>query len=328
MQPRPLKRFKRLVRYLLLRVVFALFGLLPLRVAISLGGGLGRFGFRLAGRERRKSLASLAIAFPELSEAQRYELGRRCFEHLGMCAGEVFCASQIVPQLERYVELPAEDEATLRAAVAEGRGVLYLTGHVGNFELMARRIAALGYPSKAIAKPASDPRLTAFIGKMRGDGKVGIIWRGRGTAVQQIEQGLAANELVGLLIDQDTRSRAHFVDFFGRPAHTPRIVADLALKRGAAVVAGFVFRRPDGGHRVRLERLVPRESGDFEADSRAFTQVLSDAIERAIREAPHAWVWMHQRWKTQPPAAGTVPPASDRNAGTEPDAPATMRASG
>ena len=113
------------MRYLLLRAVFALFGLLPLHVGISLGAALGRFAFRVAGGERRKSLASLSVAFPELSEAQRYDLGLRCFEHLGMCAGEVFCASRIMPQLERYVELPAEDEALLRAA-SRGRGVLYV----------------------------------------------------------------------------------------------------------------------------------------------------------------------------------------------------------
>lgn len=304
MEPRRFKRIKRFLVYLLVRALHALVGLLPLSVARSLGGALGRLGFRLAGGERRKALASLEVAFPGLSAAERFELARRSFESLGVCGGEIGCLRRIAPQLTRYVELSDEDAALVKSTLSEGKGVLFFTGHVGNFELMAQRFAALGFPSHTIASPAKDPRMTAYLEKLRGNAGVLTIWRGRGTAISQMEAALDRNEVVGLLIDQDTRTHGVWVDFFGRPAFTPRIVSDLALRRGTPVMSSFVFRRPDGGHRMRLARLQPpAPTGDFDEDSRAFTQRMSDAIEQAIREAPHTWVWLHQRWKTKPPQA-------------------------
>jgi KDO2-lipid IV(A) lauroyltransferase len=298
------KRIKRLLRYYVLRGLLAAVAALPLDLAKRLGAWLGRLGFRLAGKERSRALASLEIAFPELQPEARAEIARRCFEHMGISAAEFCCSRSIAPRLSEYVELPAEDEAMLRAAVAEGHGVLFVTAHVGNFELMARRIGALGHPCCTVAEPSSDPRLTKLIQKMRLDGGFELVWRGqgKGAALHEMERRLAANHMVGVLIDQDTRVRGTFVDFFGRPAFTPKLPAELALRTGAAVVCGFDFRRPDGGHLVRLERIEPHSrTGDLEADGHALTQRLTNAIEQAIRRDPPAWSWNHRRWKTQPP---------------------------
>jgi KDO2-lipid IV(A) lauroyltransferase len=169
---------------------------------------------------------------------------------------------------------------------------------------MAQRFAALGYPSHTIAAPTKDPRLTAYIDRIRTAARVQTIWRGQGSAIAKMEAALDRNEVVGLLIDQDTRTKGVWVDFFGKPAFTPRIVGDLALRRGTPVMSSFVFRRPDGGLQMRLARFAPpTPTGDFEADSTAYTQLMTTAIEQAIREAPHTWVWIHQRWKTKPAQA-------------------------
>lgn len=304
------KRIKRFVRYYLVRALLGLLGLLPLGAARRLGLAVGGLAFPLAGRERRKALASLAVAFPEKSEAERLELARACFRHLGACGGELAALRRIDPVLEQYVEFPEASRALLQAALAEGRGVVFVSGHVGNFELLARRVARAGFPSQTIAKEASDERTTALIQRVRESGGVKVIWRGRDGAARDMLRALKKGEILGLLIDQDTKVQGVFVDFFGKEAFTPRAAADLALRTGAAVVTGFAFRRPDGGHRLELARVPLPGSGDREADVRALTATLTAAIEGAIRQAPEAWVWMHARWKTRPEASDARPPAS------------------
>ncbi|MBI5542268.1 MAG: lysophospholipid acyltransferase family protein [Deltaproteobacteria bacterium] len=305
------KRLKRFLRYYLLRALFAVAGLPPLELARRLGAALGGLAFLLAGGERRKALSSLAIAFGEKSEAERYEIARDSFRHLGMLGAEVCQLRHIDPQLERYVELSEGSQRLLAEAYAEKRGVVFITGHVGNFELLARRFGRLGYPSQTIAKQSSDPRMTALIERIRVSGGYQILWRGQEDLFALMERLLGRGEFLGFLIDQDIKARGVFVDFFGRPTFTPRAAADLALKTGAAVVTGFVFRRGDGGHRFEVARLPVHRSGDPDADALALTQAMTRAIEDAIRRAPHAWVWLHQRWKTRPEQAAPPSRAGD-----------------
>lgn len=297
------KRIKRFIRYHLLHALFRLVGSLPLRVAKRLGAAIGSVAFVLAAGERRKALASLAIAFPEKTQAERLAIARDCFRHLGTCASEICAIRRIDADIERYVELPSADRDILRAALAEGRGVVFVTGHVGNFELLARRIAKAGFPCQTIAREASDRRMSALIARMRESGGLKVIWRGRDGAVRDMLRALKKGEILGLVIDQDTKVQGVFVDFFAVKAFTPRAAADLTLRTGAAMVAGFAFRREEGGHRITLSRIPAPASGDREADCIALTQAATSAIENAIRQAPHAWVWMHQRWKTRPTAA-------------------------
>lgn len=297
------KRAKRFVRYCLLRALYAAASLLPLPVAMALGRSLARLGLLIPSL-RHKALAGLATAFPELSEAGLQQLARASFEHFGNFIGEVCCIEAITRDIERYVELPREDLARFEGAIAEGKGVLLATGHVGNFELMARRLGLLGHPSSVVAKVSSDPHMTAFIDRLRRGGGYGIIWRGRekGAAFAGLHQALDRGEAIGLLIDQDTKGRGLFVDFFGKPAFTPRGIADLAIERGCPVVTAFIHRNPQGGHRICVERVEVERTGDGERDVARLLQTLTDAVERAIRRDPSAWPWFHERWKHRPPA--------------------------
>ncbi|WP_414639267.1 lysophospholipid acyltransferase family protein [Archangium sp.] len=297
------KRIKRFLRYLLVRVALALVSRLPLGLARWLGAGFGRFAFAVAGGERRKALKSLARAFPEKSDAERHALARASFRHLGMAAFEVGATSAMDRQLERLVRWQAEDRGILEAALARGRGVVFVSGHVGNWELLARRVARAGYPSQSIAKETTDPRLTTLVERFRAQGGVRSIWRGQEGAARAMLRALKAGEILGLLIDQDTKVQSVFVPFFGELAATPRAAADLALRTGAAVVMGFCQREGEG-YRLWMEEVPWLASGDREADTVTLTAALSQRMEAAIRRAPEQWVWMHQRWKTRP-----TPPA-------------------
>ncbi len=299
------KRLKRFLRYLLVRAALAIVSALPLGLARWLGAGFGRFAFAVAGGERRKALKSLARAFPEKSDAERHALARASFRHLGMAAFEVGATASMDAQLEHLVRWSDEDRGVLDAALARGKGVVFVSGHVGNWELLARRVARAGYPSQSIAKETTDPRLTVLVERFRARGGVRSIWRGQEGAARAMLRALKAGEILGLLIDQDTKVQSLFVPFFGELAATPRAAADLALRTGAAVVVGFCQREGDG-YRLWMEEVPWRAGEDREADALALTAALSQRIEAAIRRAPEQWVWMHQRWKTRPPEPAGV----------------------
>jgi KDO2-lipid IV(A) lauroyltransferase len=295
------KRLKRTVRHWLVRGAVAAIGALPLRLASRIGRAFGSFAFALASGERRKALASLHIAFPEKSEAERLDLARASFRHLGQSAFELACVSQIDRHVDRLIEWPAEDRRALENALARGRGVVFVTGHVGNWELMARRVALAGFPAQTIARETSDAGTTSMVARFRESGGVRTIWRGQDGAARQMLRALKAGEILGLVIDQDTAVQSVFVPFFGKLAATPRAPADLVLRTGAALIAGFCQRKTDGTYVLSMREVPVEPSDDRERDVLRLTDALSREIEGAIRRAPEQWVWMHQRWRTRPP---------------------------
>lgn len=295
---RPGKRLKRLLRYGLVRVLLALVRLLPLRAAARLGEGLGALAARVLRGERRKAMESLAVAFPELSAADHARVLVRCFRHLGRTVLELANFTQL--DAAGLVDWPPEDRAVLDAALAPGKGVVFVTGHLGNWELLARHVARSGYGAWVVGKETSDPRTTALVEQLRTQGALHTIWRGRPGAVREMLRALKGGHLLGFLIDQDTSVQSVWVPFFGRPAKTPRAAAELALRTGAAAVLGFCVRTPEGRYRISMRAVAKPSSGDAEADVVALTATLTSGIEAAIRQTPEQWVWMHRRWKSPP----------------------------
>ncbi|MBX5480995.1 MAG: lysophospholipid acyltransferase family protein [Myxococcaceae bacterium] len=303
--PVPLrKRLRRRARYHLIRAALALVGALPISFSGMLGRALGTVAFWLAANERRKALASLAVAFPDRPEAERRALAKASFQHLGRCAFELACVAQLDRAVDRFIEWPEADRRALEAAIARGRGVVFVTGHVGNWELLARRVALAGFPAQSIARETSDAGTTALVERFRESGGVKSIWRGQEGAARAMLRALRAGEILGMVIDQDTKVQSVFVPFFGRLAATPRAPADLALRTGAALMVGFCQRKSDGRYLLTMKELPVEPSGDRERDVLKLTEALSSEIEHAIRRAPEQWVWMHQRWKTRPQSEG------------------------
>lgn len=294
------KRARRLLRYALIRAVLAGLQVLPLEVASWLGGAVGRLAFVLVRGERAKALASLARAFPQKSQAERVDLARACFHHLGQLAGELALATKLDARRATVIDWPAEDRACMDRALARGKGVVFVTAHVGNWELLARHVALEGYPAVAIGKETSDPRTTALIERFRHAGKLRVIWRGRDGAAKDMLRALRSNSILGLLIDQDTKVQSVWVPFFGHLAKTPRAAADLALRTGASPVLGFAVRVGPCRYRVSMRDVaLPHSEG--EAAVTELTAALTKGIEDAIRQHPEQWVWMHERWKSAPP---------------------------
>jgi KDO2-lipid IV(A) lauroyltransferase len=279
--------------------------LLPFRAAWALGGLVGRVAWLVGRRDRELALKHLAIALPELPEAERRAIARGTFLHYAHGAAEVAQISRIDSDLERYVTYVGEGEALLRAAHAVGKGLIFVTGHLGSWELLARRIVRSGIPSVVIAARSWDRRIDALADDFRARGDVPTLFREDAGSGRALLKAMRAGKALGILIDQDTHVQSVFVPFFGHMASTPRAAADLALRFGCPVVVGWSRRRGSragDGYYLEVEE-VPYDPSPIDAEAEAvrITAACTASIERAIRQAPAEWVWMHRRWRTHPP---------------------------
>ncbi len=194
-------------------------------------------------------------------------------------------------------------EQVFRGALARGRGLVYVAGHVGNWELMAQRVPRIGpFPAATIAKATIHPGLNVLIERTRAAGGVETLWREDPATARAMIRCFKQNKILGILIDQDTSVQGVFVPFFGRPAFTPRAAADLALRFRAPVVVGTCRRRgprPGDGHEVTAVELpYDPDTTDREGEAIRLTAACTAVLEAAIRETPAEWVWMHERWKS------------------------------
>lgn len=258
----------------------------------------GRLSWWLGRRDRRRALDHLAIAFPELSAAARRGLARRSFLHLGTQLAETLHLSRRdCADVERAVEVRGwERVEALRAA---GRPIVVLTGHCGNWELLAALINCRRLAMEVVGRRLAEPELQRLLVGVRRRFGTETIERGEAGAARRLLATVRGGGALGVLIDQDIRAESVFVPFFGRLAHTPVGPAKLALRAGAAVVPSFIERLPGGRHRAVFH--PPLELPD---DPTAATAAMTRAIEEQIRRAPEQWVWMHRRWRRRPAEEG------------------------
>jgi KDO2-lipid IV(A) lauroyltransferase len=308
------KRARRAVRSVVLWTAIRLLSVLPLRVALAFGAGVGRLAWWLAPSERRLMCEHLALAFPERSEEERRRIARQSLVHLGQVALEVITARRNLPRIEDYVSFSPGSEEIVRRAMERRRGLIFIAGHIGNWELLARRLAVLAQPNAVIARRNADDRLNRLIEQLRREGGNQTLWRESASTGRELIKLFRQGGALGILIDQDTRVQGVFVPFFGRLAFTPRAAGDLALRFGATIVVGTSRRRSaraGDGHEIDVVELPYDPSPrDPEAEVTRLTAAAVAIQEQAIRRNPVEWVWMHRRWKTRPSEdalANTVP---------------------
>lgn len=320
------KRTRRAARAAVIRAAVRALMALPPGLAFALGALLGRLGWFLSPALRRDMRASLAVAFPEKSDAERDAIARESLVNLGRVAGEAITMRQWAHRLDEYVEAPAEAVATVERAWARKKGIIFVLGHIGNWELTSR-LSRYVQPNAAIAKRSWHPSLDALAERFRAESGVGTFWRDDPATGRNMLKLFRQGGALGILIDQDIRDvQSVFVPFFGRLAATPRAPADLALRFGATLLVVTCSRRgpgPRDGHRLEVVE-VPADAAapDREAEVLRVTAACAAVQEQAIRRHPAEWVWMHQRWKTRPDPAQAA--ASDEQR----DSPAGSRRAG
>jgi len=297
------KAIRHVTEYALALPFFLLIPYLPLRWIRSLGKGLGLLGYHLIGRRRKIALDNLESAYgPAMYTSERMALVRQVFIHFATAALEFLWATRLNAEtIGELVELDEAGLAMVKKALEKGRGVLILGFHIGHWELLPvvhgyRGIGQLHGVARRVDNPYLDRRINAI--RCRSGTKV--IYKDQ--AGSQILRALKRNELVGIGLDQNT-SRGHvFVNFFGRPAATNKAIATFALATGAPILSAVCLPLPDGRYRVYYgPEIEYQETGDREKDILELTRRCTSVIEDQIRKAPRYWLWLHQRWKHQPP---------------------------
>ncbi|HLU26338.1 MAG TPA: lysophospholipid acyltransferase family protein [Longimicrobiales bacterium] len=266
------------------------------RGAALLGAGAGRLAYGL-GIRRRVVLENLRASFPERDEAWVRMVAAACYAHLGR-EGMVL-ARLWAEGPERVLDgVEFEGLEAFRAAVDEGRGVVLVTGHFGNWELAGATIAAVGLPIDVVVQRQANPLFDRALEQARE--RLGMRPIDRRRAPQLALRSLRAGRIVAFVADQDARGSGVFVPFFGRPASTHRGPALLALRAGSPLFLGYGIRLAPGRFLGHLERVEVDRGGEIDVAVDRLTAAFTAKLEEAIRRAPDQYFWHHRRWKTRP----------------------------
>ena len=276
-------------------------GLLPRAAARAVGARVSALAYLLRPPLRRTAIFNLRLAFPEWSDAQRRQAIRGMVRHVGWMAGEFAHFPKYSRQtIGRTVVLDGYEN--FAAAERRGKGVLFLTGHMGAWELAPFAHAVYGHPLHFLVRPIDNARVDALVNRYRSlSGNTPI---DKNQSARSILKILGDGGTLGILADLNTTlDEGVFVDFFGIPACTTSGIARLALHTGAAVVPGYIYW--DAALRKYRLRFDPAlelaRTGDAARDIQENTARFARVIEGYARRFPDQWLWVHKRWKTRPP---------------------------
>jgi len=291
------------IEYAAVRVLAGLFRTLPHRKAVALGELLGRAADVVWTARHRVILKNLEIAFGDsLSENQRRDLAREVFGNLGKTMAEV----SRFPKINRDLILglvESEGEDAFREALDYGRGAILAGSHFGNWELSGAYVNALGYPVDFVVRGQHNPLVDRYLTYLRQCLNVRVIHSERG--MREVIRALRQNRQVAIVSDQHAGSGGILVEFFGRLVSVPRAPATLAVRTGAPIITGCIYRRPDDRHYCVFQKPeYPRTDADEKEEIFRLTKLFTSRIEAVIRSRPDLWLWTHRRFK---PVGGAKP---------------------
>ena len=289
-------RIKYLPEYLLLYLFTRIIYILPFDFSVKIGRLLGRLVYRLDERHRRIALENIASTLG-LKGAEAEKIVFSVFENLGMVLAE-------------FIKIPTVDKSFLDKRVyvegfenylkakSEGKGILMLGAHLGNWELLAAtHLLKMGERASVVYMKTKNPYVDRFIDSIRKS--YGLKTIPHHNAMKRVLAALRRGEAVGVLLDQHGGDKeAIKVDFIGRTAATSMGLALMALRTGAPVVPMFMVREGDNRFRFKYEEpIYLKKSGDMEKDIRDGTIIFNRVIEDYVRRYPEQWFWVHRRWK-------------------------------
>lgn len=285
------------ILYLVAKFSSALLMALPVERALGLGRLFGTFAYILNYKRAKIAYSNMRAAF---SEEKDPPLIRKTVKELYRNFGETLVEILRIPKMdkaymEKYVKIENADRVD--RALRKGRGLIFLTGHFGNWELLSIASALSGFPLLVLAREQKMKRLNNALNAYRESKGCKVIKKGMAT--REIYEHLKNNGIVGILSDQDAGKRAIFVNFFGRPTSTPKGAFTLAGKTGAIIIPAFIARVKGPYYRLILEAPLEVPSGDASGELEAM-QAFASVMEKYIRRYPEQWLWLHKRWKSTP----------------------------
>jgi KDO2-lipid IV(A) lauroyltransferase len=284
--------------------VLAFTGLMGLARRLPRGSGLRVFSVigatagRLFTEDRRRALDNLALAFPEIPRPIREALATAVFKTVGRNFFEFLNLEGSSRERLASLVVKVEGQEHMDEAIAMGRGVIVITGHIGCWELLAGYYAARGHAVSVVGRELWEKRLNERLLKIRGS--LGYRTIDRDSGAKEMIRALKDRHLLAVLIDQRTRVSGIYVPFFNRPAYTPVGVAKLALATKAPILPVAIYMNHNSRHEVRV--LAPVEVPDAglgrEQRVQELTRRCSVAVEELVRYDPKQWVWFHDRWRS------------------------------
>ncbi len=255
------------------------------------GERLGNLVFRLSKKHRNRALSNLELAFPQMPAAELDALARKVFQHFGRITGD-FMKSPGRTDEEVLAHADCHGFEHLDEALAEGKGVILLTGHYGNWERAAHVVAAKGYKLSVVARDANDTDLNRHVLRIRQAHGVEVL--SRGNAARAILTKLKKNEVIAILPDQN--SGDIFIPFFEKPCGTVTGPASIHQRMGSPMIMFFSQRTGPGEYRMEVHPpLKPVPGFDL---VEGMTRAINNALEEQIRRVPEQWLWFHDRWKS------------------------------
>jgi len=293
-------RFRRRIEYWAASLVLKILGTLPQGAARALCAVLALLSYRLWPRLRRVGLLNLRLAFPELAERERRRILAGVFRNLGrMLADFAHFPKLNRNNIERLIIYDGFEN--FARAHSQGKGVLFLTAHFGNWELSSFAHGIYGHPLNFLVRELDNPLIGELIDRYRsGSGGKPI---GKSGAAPEVLRAFKRGEAVGILMDQNMLpEEGVFVPFFGRPACTTNAPARFARKTGVPTILGLVIWDAKlKKYRLRFDSVEWIKREDAEEEILANTANFTRLIENYVRRYPDHWLWVHRRWKTRPP---------------------------
>ena len=279
------------------RILF-IFRCIPRNVRKRLFIALFSLLYHLITKSRLIVLCNLQRSFPEKDLKELMRIAKGVYRHIAIVATEFFDLPQITKEnIHQWVDV--EGLENYQAAVAQGKGVLSIVAHFGNWELMTIAVPMFLKPMDIVYRPLDNPvidNMVEYVRTMNGNELIP-----KGGSGKRIMELLKENHIIGILSDQNvTTHEGVFVDFFGRPACTGVGLAVMALRSGAPVIPAFMARQKSGKYKLILKPAVEiTHTDNYDADLVVNTQRFTKIVEAIVREYPDQWFWFHQRWKTK-----------------------------
>jgi KDO2-lipid IV(A) lauroyltransferase len=268
--------------------ILTIVGKIPWRLRQRIGYALGWCIGALPFRETRIARLQFSLFAPTSESAG--SATRKIFGH---CAATVLESCAVEPMINEVPSrIACSDWDMVHSLLGQGKGLVALTAHYGNWELLAAYVAAQNIPLTVVGRQTRQSFFHTEIARIRKSYGVKTVWRESTSLSREIISDLKNENVVAALIDQDTDVQSTFVPFFGMPASTPSSLVRLALRRGTPIVAAFLRRNNDFTFSVKISHLTGTTS--VEDLLAQYHQLL----EQEIREDPYQWVWFHKRWRT------------------------------
>ncbi len=295
-----LKSLKYSIIIGLIKFLLFIVKIIPWKWTSIFCGQLGILSFYIVKNERQCAIKTLTIAYgQEKSKDEIYQMAKELFYNLGRGVAEIAVKFTVKDKEKFFSNVEVVGLEHVQEAYDRGKGVINIIPHLGCWEGGPKAFTLLGFSAGAVAKNLSNERLNSWVMKNREFDGFKVL--PRGSTYKTILMFLKENNGLAMLIDVDSSIKSVFVDFYGKPAHTPIGAAMLALDSDAAVITSAYVRTK--GNNFKLIISKPFElirTGDRKEELHLNTALFHKEVEKLIKKYPTQWVWMHQRWKTTP----------------------------